>query len=317
MAITDTLDLHHKVQYSDNVRDLAGSPDRALFPELFEQESKQGEAVFLDAFGAAEDAVITDLSAVKTRAKDGVATYADFLALQTPHMNVERARTMVLPKLIDWGHTMDSLKKITDVTDPNSRTLRKGMERMWLKDDALCIAALFATSVMRGKDTGTVSGVSMPASQILTPLANQAAFDLTVISAIKQKFEAKYYKGRIFLAIPTTVKKVLIDNEDNHLTNKDFVDSSRYFTNFELPDIYGVSIIATPLLDAAFSNGTNSKVRFVAWAKDGMVYNQFEPLSTDMGVSADEKFSIKAYMKKVANAVRNDDNLVVQGEFTA
>ena len=316
MAVIDTLELHHKVQYSDNVRDLAGSPDRAILPELFSHENKKGEAVFLDAFGAAEDAVITDLSAMKSRAKDGIATYNDFLALQTPHMNVERARTMVLPKVIDWGHTMDSMKKITDVTDPQSRTLRKGLERIWLKDDALCLAALFATSVMRGKDTGTVAGVNFPAGQSLT-LANQAAFVLSTISSIKQKFEAKYYKGKIYCAIPTTVKKVLIDNADNKLTNKDFVDSSTYLTNYLLPDIYGVTFIPTPLLDAAFNNGTNSKVRFVAWAAEGMVYNLFEDLDTNLGVSADEKFSIKAYMKKVANAVRNDDNLVVQGEFTA
>jgi hypothetical protein len=34
-------------------------------------------------------------------------------------------------------------------------------------------------------------------------------------------------------------------------------------------------------------------------------------------VAATEKFAVKAYMKEVCNAVRNDDNLVVQGVFAA
>lgn len=315
MAIIDTLEYHHKVQYADSVRQLAGSPERSIFKELCSKESKQGESVMLDSYGAAEDAVITDLSVVKTRAKDGADTFDKFNLLQTPHMNIERARTIILPKVIDWGHTMNEYNRLTDVTDPQSQTLKKGMERIWLKEDALFIGAAFATAVSRYTAAGTVGSVAMPAGQIIT-LANQAAFVLSVISQIKQKFESKYYKGVIYCAIPTTVKKVMIDNSDNKLTNKDFVDSSTYLTNYVLPDIYGVRFIPTPLLDAAINNGTTSKVRFLAWAPDGMVWNQWSGLETALGVAATEKFAIKAYMKEVANAVRNDDNLVVQGEFT-
>jgi hypothetical protein len=317
MAIADHIDYHNKVMFADNVRDLAGtSVDRSIFVELCDHESKQGEAVFIDSYGDAEDATSTALASVKTRNKDGQADYAAFLALQTPHMAVDKARSMVMPYVNEWGHTMDSLKKLVEVTDPKSKTLSRGMGKLFRMRDRLFLNAAFAPSVLRGKDTGTVAAVNMPAGQIIT-LANQAAFVLPVISSIKQKFEARDYTGRIYCAIPTTVKKLLIDNPDNKLTNKDFVDSTRYFTNFELPDIYGVTFISTSQLDAAISDGAASKVRFLAWAPGGIVWNQWEVLETALGVAATEKFAVKAYMKEVCNAVRNDDNLVVQGVFAA
>lgn len=310
-----TLQFHHKQMYADAVRDLAGSPKRSLLKDLCSKENKRGEAVFIDSVGASEDADVSALSAAKSRANAGVATYDDFLALQTPHKDITRQRTLITPRILEWGHTMDSVDKINEVTDPQSRILQKGMETFWIQQDIMVLNALMATAVMRGK-TG-VTSTAMPAGQILAALATQSAFVLTVISSIKQKFEAKYYTGPIYCAIPTTVKKVMIDTADNKLTNKDFVDSGRYFTNFELPSIYGVTFIPHPYLDTARNNGTNTLCRYFAWAPEALVWNQFEGMVTELGVAPTQKFNVIAYQKEIANCVRVDDNLVVQGSFTA
>jgi hypothetical protein len=306
---------HYKVMYADAVHELVGSQERSLLKEFVARQSKQGEIVFLDAIAPDDDARTQAIADTKTRERYEAiddADIDDWLDLQTPHMQIYRERTAVTPVCIDWGHHFNKENELQLLGDPKSQTLRQAMKRIWKSEDALILGALSAASVTRGKDAANLSTVNLPDTQKLVIDSGAGADgteDVTSISKdlfahIKQKFEEKFlFDERIFLVMNPLHKRLLIENSGDKIHNADFVEKRGYFEKGLLPDIYGVHILVHP----AVPNN-----RMYAWNPDGIVWNQWDPLKTNLGVSPEQRFHWVAYMEQYANTVRVDDGLVIQ-----
>ena len=308
------LSAHYKAMYSDSVRELAGSPDRSLLKDFVSKESKKGSAVFIDSIGPDVpdgDAVVTALANIKNRAtyeREVEKTLAKRDAISTPHMEANKQRTLLTPKRNHWGHSFDRIEDLCEVTNPQARTIRQGMKRIWVKQDGVILDALSAATVLRGQDESGVSAVTFPAGQVLDDIACYGAtpvyFSLDTCTAIKKLFEDQYYSGKIVCVVSPKVKKEFIDHSRNQVHSMDFVDGPSYFREGKLPDINGIHFIPHPLC---------GDEEFYAWGPDGVCYNQFDPFEENLGIAPTECFSAIAYMREFIDAKRIDDLLVVQG----
>jgi len=309
------IDTHYRQMFSDNVKELAGSPQRSLYKGLCSQEAKQGELIWLDSYAPTKTARSTAIASTKTRKRledAGSPDLADWVALKTPHMEITRQRTQLSATCVDWGHHFDSETKLLEILDPQSRIMRACMKDIWIAEDALVRAALAAATVTRGKQ-GATSSVAFPATQQLTidkTASPAGSVTKDIFAEIKKLFETQYYTGRILVAVSPLFKQELIENSGDKIHSSDFVDGRRYFETGELPDIYGCSVLVDPGLTI---DGDTGEEPFYAWAMEGLVWNQFAPLLTRLGEDPGERFHAIAYAEEYAGCVRVDDNLVVQG----
>lgn len=310
---------HYRVMFSDGVQELAGSQSRSLLKEFVGHESKSGEAVFLDGIAPDDDAESTNFADMNTRQKYEEITSPDlqaWLDLQTPHHEINRQRTLVLPKRLAWGHHFNKKGEIAELSDPKGRTLRQGLKRIFKGEDNVILTALSAASVQRGKDQSAVAPVPFPAGQQLTidlSTGADGSEDFTAISKdvfarVKELFEQQFAADeRIVLVCNPTHKRILIETSGDKIQSRDFVSPAGYFERGELPDIYGVHVIPHPLCPLTSMQ---------AWTEWGVTYNQFDPLESNLGQSAEQRFHYVAYVEEFANAARVDDNRVVQIDVT-
>ena len=154
------------------------------------------------------------------------------------------------------------------------------------------------------------------ASAIAFPVGQQineadGAFDLETITAIREKFETNFLGDEpIYCVISPAAKKSLIDSSNSTLNSTDFVDSTSYFMEGKLPDVYGVHMIVHPLV-TSFSGSYDDA--FFAWCPQAIIYNQFDALQTKMDEVAAQKFNTVLQVREYIGACRVDDLGVVQG----
>lgn len=316
------LDTHYKGMYDDAVKQLVGTQDRSLLKEFTSKSSKAGEAVSMDAMSPNDEANVTAMSSIVTRAslEDGantLDTLAELLSLRTPHMDVTRQRTWMSAYEIDWGHTMDKIDKLNEVTDPSSMKLKQGLRTIYKKEDARIFTALSASTVTRGKEAGNTSAVAFPAAQKIS-IASSSYFGLDTVAEIKEKFENQFvWSGQIVCVISPKTKRLWLAQERGDIQSKDFVDTSEYFRTGRLPQIDGVTFLCHPhVTDYANQSGDSiNDDYFYAWDPQGVWWNQWDPLTTEMDKAPTEKFNVIAYMREFCNCARIDDNLVVQGKI--
>ncbi len=306
---------HYKELFTDAVQELAGSQNRSLLKELVGHEAKQGEVVYLDGIAPDDEANDTAFTSTSTRERYEemeAPDFDDYMDLQTPHMNVEKQRTLCVPRCIDWGHHFNKEQEIAEIADPKSRTLRMGMKRVWKREDALVLSALGAASVTRGRNSGNTSSVNFPSGQKLTVDAagSSEKVDKDLFGQVMELFEAQFTSGeRIFLVMSPRSKRELIEQSGDKILSSDFVTARGYLERGELPDIYGVHVIVHPALQPV-SAGVDEYM--YAWTPEGITWNQFSPLTNDIGKSPEQRFHWIAYMEEYAGCVRVDDNRVVQ-----
>ena len=309
---------HYFQQFSANVRDLAGSPKRAILRELVAHENKTGSVVYLDSAGAGDDLSIQDLKTDKKTRKTYEAeeskTLAKFNAIFTPHDDITRQRTLANPKLIEWGHSFDEDEDILEIVDPQNKTVRQGMRSIWKQQDQQIINGIKAASVVRvDGDTSEVTPetVNFPGGQAFDT-AQDDYMGRKDISRLVQLFEDQYVTDPIYCLISPTAKRGLIDNDDK-ITDSDFLAHGAAFSEEgkfapnKFPDIYGVHFIVHPLVPV---------LKFYAWTKESVVLNMFKGFKSSMDVSPEQRFSYIAYMREKADCKRCDDLQVVHGTIT-
>lgn len=325
--------------FADAIQQLAGDPDRSLLKALVTPSAKLGEIVYVDGMKSSDAAVVTAINDTKTRERfeakadptnvgnapgsiysesvvDSIydsagslyGSYTEFLALQTPHMAVTRQRSLVQNNRIEWGHTFTEESEILEALDLSSNVLRAGMSTIWAKEDAAIIAALNAATVTRQKSDGSgTETVSMPASQafdVVYGTAPQPNITTKVFAKILQRFERVYLREPIFLVCSPFFKRMVIENSGGTIHSKDFVDSSTYFNGGQLPDIYGVRCIVHPQLEVA-DESTDEYA--YAFTKSGITWNEWKPLTTQIGEAASQRFAKIFWVREWGGAVRSDD----------
>lgn len=320
---------HHKVQYKDSVLHLAGELRESALYKYMMKDSKKGEAVFIDSIVADDEATSNatgDIDANYRKGyEQGTANHANFMLTQTPHMEVERQRTLLTPFLNEIGHTFRSLDDVLANRSEQSYVLKELMGRMAKRKERTILNALLANSVQRGKDQGSLSTVVFPTAQEI-PVSDDV-FDKEVVNEVKNLFEDNYIGSvgedePIMMIISPEKKRQLISNSGDTLHNKDFISSAGHFEGATLPNIYGVHMIVHPELATGRGydvdgdgNGTWSGGRAVAFTPKWGCFNQFDGLSSQIDKDPGERFQYKLYIQEMINAVRVDDKRIAHIQF--
>lgn len=308
-----SLNVYWKYLYSDTIQKLYGTQRQSILKPFVRMESKKGEAAFFNAINRGDAATTTALRSIEDqRANFETITtpdLADYLAMLTPHHEVVRQRTQVLPTRIHTGYTFRNQDEMAENANSQSSIVQERVASLYAQEDALIIAALRASTQSRcTSDSHVVGSVSLPAGQILGGSGEVTAYTKDVPTAIKEIFEANWYlTGPIYCMISPFTKKELIDQSGDKIQNKDFIDSSSFFTGGRLPEIQGIIHVVHPAMPDD---------EFVAWAKEGIVYNQAAALQVDLDTDPGKQFATVLYAREFAGACRVDDTLVVQGSIT-
>jgi len=306
----------YKVMYSDAVQDLAGFQSKSLLKSLVMQESKQGEIVYLDGISPSDQSTRTAMSALKSRKtyeEIGSPDLADWVAIQTPHMEVNKQRTVCLPYENLWSHWFRKEDEIAELSNPQGRTLRQGSKEIVRNQDYEILNAGFAASVQRGQDKSAVSAVDLPAGQYVN--VTDGVFDKDVCSEIKKRYEENWVEDeRIITVISPEAKKSLIDNSGDKIHSSDFVTRQGLFEKGELPDVYGVHCLVHPMI-STFAAAMGWTDVFLTFTEYGLTYNQFEPLESPLDQSIAHKNQYIAMMREFIGAARVDDKRVLIGRL--
>lgn len=308
-----SLNAYWKYLYSDTIQKLYGVQRKSILKPFVRMESKKGEAAFFNAITRGDAATTTALRSIADQRADFEAMtapdLADYLAMLTPHHEVVRSRTQVLPTRIHTGYTFRNQDEMAENANSQSTIVQERVASLYAQEDALIIAALRAATQNRcTTDSHVVGSVSFPAGQIMGGAGEVTAYTKDVPTEIKSLFETNWYlEGPIYCMISPFTKKELIDQSGDKIQNKDFIDSSSFFTGGRLPEIQGIIHIVHPAMPDD---------EFVAWAKEGIVYNQASALEVDLDTDAHMQFARVLYAREYAGACRTDDTLVVQGQIS-
>lgn len=336
-----SLDQHFKQQFEDTAKQqLVRSQSRPLLMDLLNKTTRKGEAIFVDAIGTGEDGDVNDYTdlnigtdnweqegdLINSRAKyeaevakhaaddqTGFAdTYAEWKArLGTPHMEIERQRTMLSPRPVRWGYTFKDHDQVFELTDPQSQTMQQGMRRMFRRMDALIMEALFRGTMIRKKYfESSTSPTAMPATQVFDSATGTGApLKLSTLTKVMRIFEENEADDEpVYGVISPAAKEALINEEGAKLHSTDFVDKHKYFHTGRLPEVYGIHLIPHAKCPA-------NKCAF--FTKSGLRWNTFMPLYTKVGEAPNQQFDTVAFMKMLADCQRIDDHRVVQVTLTA
>ena len=307
---------HYQHQFDDNVKDLAGSPSRSMLKELVSHDNKQGAIAYLDYEKPGTAKGDTDLKAKATRKSyeaDASKTLAKFNAIFTPHDETIKERTLIAPRLIEYGHNFDEDVDILEIVSPKNSTIRNLGRNVFTDEDSLIIGGISAASVGRVTSASaneiTASTIALAdvnsGSQIITT-ENVGYIGTDDIGKIRERMELAYVDSKVYCLISPTDKR-LMRKHNKDISNTDFVGSSEYFTSGKLPDIDGVCFIPHPLISVG---------EFYAFTQESVVLNTFMPLRSDLSREGSMRFSHQAYIREKLDCKRVDDLLVVHGTVT-
>lgn len=305
---------HWKSMYGDLVQRLIGNQYKSLLAALFGKANKKGDAVFFDAIAPSDDVTVTAMSSDTahrlTYETLSSPALSDWVALHTPHMDVDKQRTICLPSKVEFGHVFRDIDEVAENASDHSDVLRAGMGQIMRQRDYQILTALFASTASRGKDSAALSNVAFPAGQQINEA--DGVFDLNTITSIRKTFENNYCdpSERIVCVLSPAAKKNLIDGSRSTIRSTDFVDSAKYFATGELPDVEGVSLITHPLVSSFAGAYTDC---FVAFQMSAGKLNTFKALATDLAVDPGMKFQWTLYLRELIGACRIDDKKVIQG----
>lgn len=306
------LDSHWKVVYGDKIKELAGFQNRSLLKEFVEKDAKRGEIALFDTIAPADEAQFNEM-ATDTNFRADFETIVtpvldDWLALQTPHMDVALDKVLCAPYENIWAHWFRNIDEIAENANTDSIKLKQGMKRIFRRQDQWILDALSRSTELRGKDAGSATNVAFPAGQQL----NIASGDFTkeVCSAILRIFENNYKEDEpIYCVISPEAKETLINQSGSTIHSSDFVDM-KGLEKGKLPNVYGIHLIVHPLVKDYSGSYPDA---FFAWCPSAITYNQFDPLKTDMEEVASQKFNTVLQVREYIGACRIDDLGVVQG----
>ena len=326
-------DVFYRQMFDSNVAQLAGSPNRSILKRTCTYKKVAGEVAYVDHIGPIStwETRIADgtspesakaLSAIRTRrvheedilttpAND---TFANFQLLETPHVEVERQRTLLTPQIIEWGHEFHKIHDKQEIVNLHSPVVAQGMRTIWGSEDYKVLSGLRAANVTRGRLQGDTASVAYSSNGLPVTLAfADYAGKLTVdgLAEIMEQLDGQYIPGeRRYLLINETQKRNLIQSDKSTIFSADFIGlnetGARRFETGDLPDILGFTIIVHPQV---------LTTEAIAYTEAGICWGDFCGLYTEMSPRPDHRYSIQAYMAEYCDVKRVDDKRVVQASI--
>lgn len=320
----------HRQMFDTNVGHLAGSPNRSILKRTCAFKRLAGEVAYVDHVGpltnwvdrikgttspvAPESAKAVDL--IKTRRVvegAGAVDGDDLVSMETPHVEVQRQRTLMVPRIIEWGHEFDDIQDMQEIADLHGATLQQGMRTIWGSEDYNVILALKAADVQRRSTTGGTTTVEFESNGLTAQLFGFSN-ELTVdgVALIAEKLDGQYLPGeRRYLLMNEAQKRNLIQSDKATIFSADFISmdatGAKRFETGDLPDIFGFTPIVHPLLE---------NLEVFAYTEQALCWGEFKPLTTKLAERPDHRFSKQAYMCEYFDCKRVDDKRVVWVDWT-
>ena len=287
--------------FSDNVKQLAGGLDRSVLINVPSQENKKGDSVAIDGI-LGNAAVVENTKTIKNR-KDGVAAYADYLATRTPLTGTVKQRSLLSPQTITATDYLGKNEEVLRAIDITSPTMEALMRQVRIKEDQIVVDALSAANVSRETDNGTIANVAFPAGQEFET-ANIGYITPDDLSDIDALFRDQYIASERYLVVNPSQVSAMKKNNRDYFQSVDFIGRMGALLDGNVEKAEGFTVLISPLV------ATNS---FYAFVKEAVTVNTFAGLDTSVDKLPEGRFVTQLYIDKVVNAIRNDDNGVVQG----
>jgi len=302
-------------QYASNVYRLAQQKGSRL-ANLLRQESFTGKAEFFDRIGSAT-------------AQEKAGRNVD-----TPNLNIDHSRRMLVSKTYDWGTLVDRTDKLENIHSPESHYAVAAKDGLGRKMDDVIIEALLGTA--RYGEDGSSSQTLGNAQKVTATTG--AALDypnMLFLRKLKRKFdEAEVEGARILVhgadfldallgvtqvtSSDYAAVKALVRGEIDTFMGFKFVHSERLPLASVHDDADYHFNVATGYYDAAGTDMVGTEKCCLAFVGDGGIFGKRTGAEVaKIEERADKSYSNQIYIAQDFGALRMEEYKVVQGIYKA
>jgi hypothetical protein len=294
----DVITSSHRLTYKENmqlaIQQKRSKLDNAMMyvPGLSGRQSQ-----FIEIFGAT--AVVMDLG----RKAD------------TPDIDSPVEGIWMTPRQVAWGKLMEKEDAIKRTQDPSSQFIQAGAAAMVRGGDKIRSAAMFGTRKI-GQDGTTVSAW---AGDTVTVGVGASATDDTTATGMNVR---KLIRGQRLMQ----ARQIEIDDESLHASvnaqgmeelyrdityvNTDYRSKS-VLEGKQVREIMGITIHVIDG-DASLADYDGTTYTFAMWAKSGLAWGDFDPLTSDIPLRADKMNRPHPFSEWWLGASRTEDYKVVK-----
>lgn len=230
----------------------------------------------------------------------------------TPNIDSNIEPVWIVPRQVEWGKLIEKEDAIKALTDYQSPFVQVGAKAIVRSRDVIFATSIFADRKI-GQDGGTTSSYDNTSKQVAVGVGSGDGVSATGMNV------AKLVRARRFLQ----AFYVDIDSEDIHAVvnaqgmeelygdityiDKDYRDSA-VLEGKQVKRILDITIHQYEGMTDFDANTYTGAV----WAKSGMHYGDFEPLSTRAEPNPAKKYRIHPFMENWFGATRSEDKKVVK-----
>lgn len=294
--------------YTQNVLHLSQQKGSRLAP-LVRKEMFKGKAEFFDRLGLA--------SAQKKTGRNS----------DTPNLDIEHSRRMVVTSMYEWATLVDRKDKLQNIHDPENEYAISARNALGRSMDDVIIDALLGTA-KSGEDgsssstlgnTNRVASVSGGAIATLNVQAlRKAKYLLDAAEVEGQRYIVLNAVGLQSLLSQTEVTssdfnsvKALVNGEVNTFLGFNFIHSERLILSTTYASAWKYNT-TTGLYDAAGSSVGATDVSAIAFVGDGAILGMQEGMVGRIDERKDKSYSMQVYASMDFGAVRMEENKVVE-----
>jgi hypothetical protein len=300
-------------QYAANVYRLAQQKGSRL-AKLLRQESFDGKAEFFDRIGTA------------------VAQKKNGRNVDTPNLDIDHSRRMLVSSTYDWGTLVDPTDKLENIHSPESIYAVAARDGLGRKMDDVIIAAALG-SAQAGEDGS--SSVSLGNSQKVTSV-NAAAIDypnLQFLRKLKSKLDTSEVEGprylvhsadllEALLAVTAVTSadfntvKALVQGEIDTFMGFKFIHSERLPLASVNDDLVYKYDTGTGLYNAAGTALAGTEKSCLVLVGDGLIFGRRNGSQmAKIEPRADKSYSNQIYVAEDFGSVRMEEFKVIQGIY--
>lgn len=234
----------------------------------------------------------------------------------TPDIDNSIEPVWVIPRQLAWGKLIEKEDHIKALTDYQSPFVQAGAKAMVRGKDVILSQAIFASRKI-GQDGGSTS--AWAGSTVGVGVGYSATDDTTATGMnVKKILRARRYLAanqvdigdeELFLSLNAQGIEELF--RDLTFISSDYRDR-KVLDAPERLDILNVTVMPANDGNAAFANYDGSTYTAALWAKSGMHWGEFDPLSTAVPLRADKMNRPHPMMEQWLGATRSEDKKVVK-----
>lgn len=279
-------------QYKNNVEMLVRQQGSRL-RNAVRVEQVTGEKAFFEQIGSAA-------------AQARTSRHSD-----TPILNTEHARRMVLLADYEWGDLIDNQDKVRTLIDPTGPYSIAAADALGAAMDQAIIAAAFGSSL-----TGTTGSTSIALPSTQKVVVNNHSYDsgsgdvgLSVgkLQAAKQILMANEVNPSERMYVAANSMQLMKLLKENEVRSADY-NTVKALVNGEISTFMGFHFIHSEQLGV----DANADHRVLVWAESGLLLALGQDINVKIQERADKAFATQVYASMTIGSTRMQEKKVVE-----